>query len=82
MKRNRFFAILFLMAGMALNLSAQKIDTGNNHTDDYYGVAQVVYEFCGDKQDNGKLSDVGNQKNQTFEPFEGQLDIGLKEFSI
>ena len=71
MKRNRFFAILFLMAGMALNLSAQKIDTGNNHTDDYYGVAQLIYEFCGDTQYNAKLSDVDNQKNQTFEPFEG-----------
>ena len=66
MKRNRLFAILFLIVGVALNLSAQSI-----HPNDDKPSMMFIIPLSDNEPRHAKLSDIDGQSNPAFEPHEG-----------
>ena len=73
MKRNRLFAFLFLIAGVALNLSAQSV-----HPDDHQLPDALMYLLSDNNPIHAKLSDIDGQPNAGFYPRKG-LDFSLCE---
>lgn len=73
MKRNRLFAILFLLAGVALNLSAQSI-----RPDDHQSEESIIFLLFDNAPLHATLSDIAGQSNADFDPHEG-LDFQLSE---
>lgn len=73
MKRNRLFAFLFLIAGVALNLSAQSVNPDDHQLPD-----ALMYLLSDNNPVHAKLSDIDGQPNAGFYPRKG-LDFSLCE---